>query len=257
MSHPPTGRAGPAWAEAWHASWDRQQELYAPGREARLAALLDVAEAVVGPRPLVVDLGCGPGSLTRRLLARAPGARAVAVDHDPVLLALARATFGDDTRVRVVDADLRQPGWAGALGGDRPDAVLAMAVTHYLPEAGLRRLYADCARLLRPGGLLANVDRMPLDHLPTVGAALAAHERAATLSGDAGVAGWEAWWAQVAQDPALADARRSRDARPAVTRSAEWHPPAGWHRRALLDAGFAEAGTTHRWGTGALVAARR
>ena len=246
-----------AWAEAWHRSWDRQQEAYAPDREARMAALVEVTEAVVGPAPVVVDLGCGPGSLTRRLLARLPGAEVVAVDRDPVLLAVARASFAGDDRVRVVDLDVAGPGWVAGLGRDRIDAVLACTVTHYLAEAGLRWLYADCAGLLAPGGLLANADHMPLDHLPTVGAALTDRQQAARARcWAAGVPDWEAWWAEVERDPALADAASARRDRPGVTRSAEWHPPAAWHRLALLDAGFREAGVTHRWAHGALVAAR-
>ena len=80
--------------------------------------------------------------------------------------------------------------------------MLPCTVTHYLPEAGLCRLYADCAGLLAPGGLLANADHMPLDdHLPTVGAALTDRQQAARARGWAtGVPDWEAWWADVERD---------------------------------------------------------
>jgi hypothetical protein len=47
----------------------------------------------------------------RRLLDRFPGASVVAVDFDPVLLALGRAADGDRAGLRFVDADLAdQPG---------------------------------------------------------------------------------------------------------------------------------------------------
>src|SRR5919106_350073 len=94
------------WAESWQRSWDRQQEGYLPDREARLGALVDIVEAVGGPRPTVLDLACGTGSITRRILARMLGARTVAVDVDPTLLAIAGASIGTDDRVTVVRADL-------------------------------------------------------------------------------------------------------------------------------------------------------
>lgn len=71
-------------ARAWIDRWDTQQQGYLPDREERFTALIDaVAEAAGRPDPLVLDLGCGPGSLATRLLDRIPGATVVAVDADP------------------------------------------------------------------------------------------------------------------------------------------------------------------------------
>src|SRR5947208_11710863 len=91
-----------------------------PDREERFAAMIDAVEVGAGrPDPLVLDLGCGPGSLAVRLLDRIPAARVVAVDTDPLLLALGRAAYGGRSGLRFVDQDLRKPGWAPALGLDR------------------------------------------------------------------------------------------------------------------------------------------
>jgi SAM-dependent methyltransferase len=52
-----------AAARNWIDRWDRQQEVYMPDREDRFTALIDAVEAGAGrPDPLVLDLGCGPGS---------------------------------------------------------------------------------------------------------------------------------------------------------------------------------------------------
>ncbi|HEX6422949.1 MAG TPA: class I SAM-dependent methyltransferase, partial [Acidimicrobiales bacterium] len=139
-----------AWAEAWQRSWDRQQEGYMPDREARLAALVDVVEAVSGPAPRVLDLACGTGSISRRLLDRLPGARSVAVDVDPALLTIARATFAGDERVRLVRADLGDPGWLDALREGGFDAVVSATALHWLAEPVLRRVYRDLHGLVRP-----------------------------------------------------------------------------------------------------------
>src|SRR4051794_24066002 len=79
-------------AGTWIARWDAQQEGYVPDREERFTAMIDAVEAAAGrPDPLVLDLGCGPGSLAGRILDRIPGATVVAIDADPLLLSLGRA----------------------------------------------------------------------------------------------------------------------------------------------------------------------
>ena len=77
--------------------------------------LLDVVEAMAGTAPTVVNLACGPGTITCRLLDRSPQARSMAVDAHPVLLTVASAAFADDDRMQVVRADLRYPRWSDAL----------------------------------------------------------------------------------------------------------------------------------------------
>jgi 23S rRNA (adenine-N6)-dimethyltransferase len=54
---------------------------------------------------LVLDLGAGAGAITTALAAA--GARVIAVEHDPRLAARLRRRFGDDPRVAIVQADLR------------------------------------------------------------------------------------------------------------------------------------------------------
>jgi SAM-dependent methyltransferase len=248
-----------AWAEAWQASWDRQQEGYMPDREARLSALLDVVEAVAGPHPLVLDLACGTGSISRRLFERFPDARSIAVDIDPALLTIARATFPGDDRVRFVRADLGDPGWARALPETPIDAVVTATALHWMAEPVLRRLYRDLAGVVRPGGAVANADHMDPPDLPTLGPALRDVDarRCERLWGD-GRPDWDGWWDLAAADPLLADAVAERrtlfggDSHPA-----SFSPSSSWHVQALFDGGFREAGVAWRSGPSAVVAARR
>ena len=89
-------------AVQWVSRWDAQQEWYMPDREERFTVLIDAAEAGVGrDDPLVLDLGCGPGSLAVRLLDRMPAARVVAIDTDPLLLALGRVDEHSETFLTV------------------------------------------------------------------------------------------------------------------------------------------------------------
>jgi len=247
------------WAEAWQASWDRQQEGFMPDRETRLDALLDVVEAVAGPRPLVLDLACGTGSITRRLFERFPEVRSIAVDVDPVLLTIARATFAGDDRVRFVRADLGDPGWLRALPEAPVDAVVTATALHWLAEPVLRRLYADLAGVVRPGGAVANVDHMDPPDLPTLAPALREVDtrRCDRFRAD-GRPDWDGWWDQAAADPLLAEAVAERRTLFGGSSHPEsFSPPSSWHARALLDAGFREAGVAWRSGPSAMVAAVR
>jgi SAM-dependent methyltransferase len=246
------------WGESWQLSWDRQQEGYMPDREQRLGALVDLVEAVAGPAPRVLDLACGTGSITRRLLARLPGARVVALDVDPALLAIASATLGGDGRVRIVRADLGDPAWARAVDGTQFDAVVTATALHWLPEAALARLYRDLHGVVRPGGVVANADDMVPGDLPRLAGALdgLARRRRDEVCAD-GRPDWSGWWNIVAVDPVLAPAVAERRRLFGGDHTASFVPPAGWHVGALADAGFAEAGVAWRSGTGAVVAALR
>src|SRR5262245_42627401 len=132
-----------AHAREWLDRWDRQQEGYLPEREDRFTAIVDAVEAGTGrPDPLIIDLGCGPGSLSVRLLDRLPGATVVAVDADPVLLALGKAAYGERDGLRFVRADLADPGWVGKLRLDRPaDAAVSTTALHWMSGEDLAVMY--------------------------------------------------------------------------------------------------------------------
>jgi SAM-dependent methyltransferase len=227
-------------------------------RERLISTLLDVVEAMAGTAPTVVDLACGPGSITSRLLDRLPGARSIAVDVDPVLLTIASATFVNDDRVRLVRADLRDPGWRDAFPETRVDAVLASTALHWLPEGVVRRLYRDLAGLVRRGGVVAHSEQMPLTHLPRIGPALARFERQRRAGREDRRARWDAWWERASREPALQPAMTQRRAVFETTYpTEEFSPPADWHIAAMRDAGFAEAGVVSRSGPAAVIAAVR
>jgi SAM-dependent methyltransferase len=252
---PPT----PQWAERWQRSWDRLEENYIPDRELRLRALLDVVEAMAHPRWMVLDLACGTGTITRRLLERIPEANSIALDVDPVLLTIANATFTHDERVRIVAADLRDTDWLEALPEQQVDAVITSTALHWLSEDVVRRLYRDLSGLVRPGGVFAHLEKMPLVGLPRLGGGLAEVTRkrrdrdAHTNRTD-----WDSWWDEVARDPALRSAVAARRAVFDTNYPTdEFSPPADWHIEALHDAGFAEAGVVWRSGSAAVVAAVR
>jgi SAM-dependent methyltransferase len=253
-------------ARDWIERWDRQQEESLPDREDRFTALIDAVQEATGrPDPLVLDLGCGPGSLAVRLLDRLPHATVIGIDADPVSLALGQAAYGHaadgQAGLRLVDVDLRVPGWSARLGLDRaPDAAVSTTALHWLRENDLRALYAELATVLAPGGLLLNGDHFTLDakESPTLARldlALRQREDQRRFPGGHSES-WSAWWADAAADPLLAGhiAERERRRVDAGHHGSE-STQLATHVEALLQAGFAEVGTLWQRGDNRLLCA--
>ncbi|MFJ3092645.1 class I SAM-dependent methyltransferase [Streptomyces hydrogenans] len=228
------------WA-GWQQSWDRQQEWYMPDREERFRVMLDMVEALVGPKPRVLDLACGTGSITDRLLKRFPDAVSTGVDLDPALLAIARGTFEGDGRVTFVTADLKDPEWTKELPYDTYDAVLTATALHWLHSGPLTALYGQVAGLVRDGGVFMNADHMIDTATPRINAAERA-QRHARMDEEkaAGVLDWAEWWALAAKDPALAEPTARRFEIYGDHADGDM-PSAGWHADTLRAAGFGEA----------------
>ncbi|MGI5357349.1 class I SAM-dependent methyltransferase [Streptomyces sp. CA-252508] len=248
--------AGTDW-RAWQDSWDRQQEWYMPDREERFRVMLDMVEALTGPAPRVLDLACGTGSITKRLLDRFPDAVSTGVDLDPALLTIAEGYFAGDERVTFVRADLTDPAWVRALPYDTYDAVLTATALHWLRTEPLAALYRQLGGLVREGGVLMNADRMKDGSTPRIDAAERAHRHAAMdRAKAAGALDWAAWWDLAAADPVLAAPTAERFA--LYGEHAEGDTPsADWHARTLREAGFAEARTVWSSPSDALVLALR
>jgi SAM-dependent methyltransferase len=226
-------------AQAWLRRWDAQQEHYIADREERFTVIGDVVEqATAGiDHPLVLDLGCGPGSLASRLAGRFPAAEIIGIDVDPVLLALARATVPNS--VRIVDTDLT------ALAGlpvDRPvDAAVSTTALHWLSDEPLGGLYRSLAGLLRPGGTLVNGDHL-YDTQPRLAElAKAVREARERRVGVTDNEDWAAWWEAVAADPELTDLATERQRRGLIGGHGNGLGLAR-HIELLRAAGFAEAG---------------
>ncbi|MEE1804515.1 class I SAM-dependent methyltransferase [Streptomyces sp. JV176] len=236
-----SGRAAATDWRAWQESWDRQQEWYLPDREERFRVMLDMVEATVGPEPRVLDLACGTGSITDRLLNRFPGAVSTGVDLDPALLTIARGTFAGDTRVTFVTADLKDPAWTGLLPYRTYDAVLTATALHWLDPEPLAGLYGQLAGVVREGGVFMNADHMPDASTPRINEAERAHRHLVMERAKAeGAVDWPRWWELAGQDPVLAEPTAERF-RIFGEHADGDTPSVEWHTRTLREAGFGEA----------------
>jgi SAM-dependent methyltransferase len=245
----------------WLQRWDEQQAGYVPEREERFCVMLDALEALLPDEFVALDLACGPGAISQRLLERFPNARCVAIDFDPVMLALGQGALGTfDGRLRWIDADLATPDWVRSVGEPVVDAALSTTALHWLSASQLVELYRELGALVRPGGVFVNGDNMDYGpDLPTIQRfAQEARDRAWSDESFAarGIETAEQWWDALGKERAMAPLivertrRLSSKQRPAS-------PGLDLHVGALRDAGFREVATVWQSGTDRVLLAVR
>lgn len=233
------------WVQ-WARRWDAQQSLYIEQRERRYEVMFSFLDHFVPGDIRVLDLACGPGAISARLLRQRQGSTAVALDVDPVLLELGKRAYGYfDGRLRWVEADLRIDDWHTALGGEPFDAVLSSTATHWLAAPALAAMYRRLALLLRPGGVVINGDQLKYAaHQPIIQQAVRAEDaRRQGAAASSGAETWDDWWDALRLEPELAAAFAVRDHLfPEHTADELPTPGLAFHEQAVLAAGFADVG---------------
>jgi ubiquinone/menaquinone biosynthesis C-methylase UbiE len=106
----------------------------------------------IGPADRILDLGCGSGDFTATLAAIAADGHVVGLDAQPSMLAEARERARpNQTFALGAVQDLAQvlptPAYDASF-----DLVLSRSVLHWVPAGDQSAVYADAARLVRPGG---------------------------------------------------------------------------------------------------------
>src|ERR1043165_7313779 len=122
-------------------SYDRFMGRYSNGLGSQMA---DLAGITAGQRAL--DVGCGPGALTKELVARLGASAVAAVDPSESFVAAARERHPGVEVVRASAEKLPFPARTF-------DATLAQLVVHFMPDP-IRGL-GEMARVTRRDGVLA------------------------------------------------------------------------------------------------------
>jgi SAM-dependent methyltransferase len=201
-------------AETWLKRWDAQQERYIADREERFAVVCDVVESALRDvsQPVILDLGCGPGSLAARLRERLPHATIIGIDSDPLLLGLARAHYG--STVTWVDADLAGTDWHEHVPAQIHAAVSTTAL-HWLAADKLAELYQAIGARMIPGGVLVNGDHMGSGDTRIDELAKVVRDRRAARAGVVDNEDWRTWWDAIQADPDVAGLAQVRTDRAA------------------------------------------
>ncbi len=101
---------------------------------------------IPGQQPLLLELGCGPGNVTRLLKSRFPESQITAIDLAPKMIEIARKQMSEvDFRVM----DVRNI----SIIPEKFDAVMCSFCLPFLSKTDTEKLIADCADRLNPGGV--------------------------------------------------------------------------------------------------------
>ncbi|WP_128699951.1 class I SAM-dependent methyltransferase [Candidatus Velamenicoccus archaeovorus] len=120
----------------------------------------DMLEALVSALPFkkndakrILDLGCGTGSISKKIKEHFPKARITCVDFSENMLEIAKNKLRDFRDIRYVVSDVRTFDYSGF------DAVVSSLTLHHLRRGGEKlKLYAKIRRGLRKGGVLYLAD---------------------------------------------------------------------------------------------------
>lgn len=113
---------------------------------------------VLNESPVIMDLGTGPGTFLRDVIARHPGARAIGVECAEYMLQAANDNLPQGCEI--ITADLHDPHLP--LDDNGVDAVVASVVLHEMHQPV--RTMQEMQRCLKPGGIFYVMDwvRAPL-----------------------------------------------------------------------------------------------
>ena len=141
----------------WYQQWERYMSGAVPRREERFEAILDILALAMPGSFSALHVGCGPGSVTKRVLERFPEAKCTGIDFDPLFLKLAKETNCTE-RAHWADSNILSLDWVAQVKEKPFDAVIGTSVFHNLNPEQIATLYQQLAGIVRPGGLFLNAD---------------------------------------------------------------------------------------------------
>ena len=126
--------------------------------------MLDVLTAcIASANHRILELGCGTGELTLKVLQRYPSAEIVAVDYSPRMLDFARAKMesaGYAARWTGIEMDsgewANNPNFSGL--GDKFNACISSLAIHHLEDEMKLKLFQRIREILNAGGCFWNAD---------------------------------------------------------------------------------------------------
>ena len=150
------------WSSAEYAKrWAEGQD---PKEAERAEPFRLMTEVIPYPKnaPIaLLDLGSGPGALSKFLLGHFTHAKAVCHDGSDEMIKLGQTRMAElKDRVRHVQADFSHRGWSEKIGGSFEAVVSSIAIHNVRAYETIQAIYGEALSLLKPGGCFLNFDRM-------------------------------------------------------------------------------------------------
>ncbi len=213
---------------------------YTHERAYRFRTLLEMARLDREKPVRILDLGCGPGPLSFEAIRHYPNAYVVAVDINPVLLAMGRHVAKETTQtIEFIEADFRQAGWWAPFRNSF-DLVMSATTLHWLSESSLRTTHSCIFGALKPGGRFLNSDHFASDVQETTEFyRQLTSARQEEKKKNSGADTWEQYWEWLTSS--LGNVRVSfADVAPSAWEGTDDGLPKHFHYETLRNCGFDE-----------------
>lgn len=128
----------------------------------QIEIMLDAIAANTNSVKSFADLGCGNGILAGAILLRYPDALGTVVDfYEPVLEEAKQQLMDYVSNLNFVASDLSDHKWIQSIKKNVPfDVIVSGYTTHHLSNKRKKELYAEVFKMLKPGGIFINIDRV-------------------------------------------------------------------------------------------------
>ena len=142
----------------WAPEYDLLSRLLGLGPNSRNSRMV-VELAGIKSGDVVLDAACGTGNLTLTAASNAgPGGKVFGIDAAPEMIEVAKRKAARSGREVVFDVGLiEQLGFPEATF----DVIISRLAAHHLPDDLKRRGFAECLRVLKPGGRMLIADFHP------------------------------------------------------------------------------------------------
>lgn len=152
------------WFDPLHAErWDQMSAYRNPTRPEQIDIIAELAVGLYRPGTKLLDLGCGAGEVSEKILARHGGVEVLAVDYSPVMLARARTRLaGYQSRVGYIEADLLKME-AADFAPFGISVALSVQTLHHFPDSEKARQAEVVWQILEPGGYFLVQDKFRIE----------------------------------------------------------------------------------------------
>jgi tRNA (cmo5U34)-methyltransferase len=125
----------------------------APHYEKMMSALIDALPFKKQDRLKVLDLGCGTGNLSKKIISAYPNAMITCVDMAENMLKMARAKLKDNNNIKFWLGDIRDFDYS-----EKYDAIVASLVLHHVERRDKLRFYRKIQNALSKKGIFLCMD---------------------------------------------------------------------------------------------------